>query len=266
MLISCPSCASEYTLDPERIGPIGRKVRCAACRESWFIVPEPDVVPPEEQIRVVRAQDSEPDIAPPPATEIAVPDGMALVIEPDTTISTAQRKRSAKPAHRSQLAGRRRSSGRKGPAIRSTWMRGAALALLLLAALPAAILARAAIVAALPGTAIVFSALGLPVNLVGLRFDGVASTLTQEGGTPVLVVTGEIVNVAGRDKAVPPIEVVVEGEAGEVLYAWAVEPSAGELAGAAKIPFRARLASPPPAGKRILVTFRESGLSKVALR
>ncbi|MEH3145757.1 MAG: zinc-ribbon domain-containing protein [Methylobacterium frigidaeris] len=40
MLIVCPSCASEYTIAPEHIGPDGRTVRCAACREPWFVPPE----------------------------------------------------------------------------------------------------------------------------------------------------------------------------------------------------------------------------------
>ncbi|ACL56161.1 DUF3426 domain-containing protein [Methylobacterium nodulans] len=37
MQIVCPSCAAEYRLDPERIGPEGRMVRCASCREAWFV-------------------------------------------------------------------------------------------------------------------------------------------------------------------------------------------------------------------------------------
>ncbi|WP_203236367.1 zinc-ribbon domain-containing protein, partial [Methylobacterium crusticola] len=46
MLIVCPSCASEYTLDPDRIGPEGRKVRCAACREPWFVARPPPALEP----------------------------------------------------------------------------------------------------------------------------------------------------------------------------------------------------------------------------
>ncbi|MFD0934158.1 zinc-ribbon domain-containing protein, partial [Methylobacterium trifolii] len=39
MLIVCPTCASEYRIDAERVGMEGRSVRCAACRETWFITP-----------------------------------------------------------------------------------------------------------------------------------------------------------------------------------------------------------------------------------
>src|SRR5215212_4320397 len=40
MLIVCPSCASEYIIDPARLGAEGRTVRCAGCKETWFVAPE----------------------------------------------------------------------------------------------------------------------------------------------------------------------------------------------------------------------------------
>jgi predicted Zn finger-like uncharacterized protein len=46
MLIVCPSCASEYAIDPEKLGPTGRQVRCALCRDTWFAAP--DGAPPGE--------------------------------------------------------------------------------------------------------------------------------------------------------------------------------------------------------------------------
>src|SRR5215207_5786490 len=40
MLIVCPSCASEYMIDPGRLGAEGRTVRCASCKSTWFVTPE----------------------------------------------------------------------------------------------------------------------------------------------------------------------------------------------------------------------------------
>ncbi|MFC6747186.1 zinc-ribbon domain-containing protein [Methylobacterium persicinum] len=40
MLITCPTCASSYRIDAAKIGPEGKSVRCAACRETWFITPD----------------------------------------------------------------------------------------------------------------------------------------------------------------------------------------------------------------------------------
>ncbi len=55
MLIVCPTCASEFTLEPERIGPTGRVVRCAKCRGAWFVPPlaaEADMVEPSNGARL----------------------------------------------------------------------------------------------------------------------------------------------------------------------------------------------------------------------
>src|SRR5690606_17469788 len=35
MILSCPSCATRYVLDPARLRPSGRTVRCARCAHTW---------------------------------------------------------------------------------------------------------------------------------------------------------------------------------------------------------------------------------------
>src|SRR3954454_18926604 len=49
MLIVCPSCASEYTIDPAKLGADGRTLRCAICRDTWFVASDgqPAQPPPE---------------------------------------------------------------------------------------------------------------------------------------------------------------------------------------------------------------------------
>lgn len=37
MLIVCPSCASRYSIDDDKIGQNGRTVRCASCRTDFFV-------------------------------------------------------------------------------------------------------------------------------------------------------------------------------------------------------------------------------------
>src|SRR6476620_5439566 len=47
MLIVCPSCSSQYELDAAKLGPSGRKVRCAKCETRWHVEaePQPDTFP-----------------------------------------------------------------------------------------------------------------------------------------------------------------------------------------------------------------------------
>lgn len=49
MLIVCPSCASEYTIDPTKLGADGRTVRCAVCRDTWAATPD-GVAPPAQPV------------------------------------------------------------------------------------------------------------------------------------------------------------------------------------------------------------------------
>lgn len=40
MIIGCPSCRRRFRVSAEELGAGGRHVRCSACREVWFQVPE----------------------------------------------------------------------------------------------------------------------------------------------------------------------------------------------------------------------------------
>ncbi len=56
MIVTCPSCSIQFRIDPAALGPVGRTVRCSACRERWFV----------EGLRTIAA-------AAPPVDEPAVP-------------------------------------------------------------------------------------------------------------------------------------------------------------------------------------------------
>ena len=63
MIVSCPSCATRYVVDPQEIGPNGRRVKCAGCERVW------------RQFRP--ASGKSPDASPP---------GAALPGEPSATV------------------------------------------------------------------------------------------------------------------------------------------------------------------------------------
>ena len=56
MILTCPSCATRYLIDPSALGETGRLVRCARCSHSWTERPPEDmpkrvdVLPPPEQV------------------------------------------------------------------------------------------------------------------------------------------------------------------------------------------------------------------------
>ena len=59
MILTCPSCATRYLIDPAALGVTGRVVRCARCSHSWTELPPEDmpkrvdVIPPPEEVRPI---------------------------------------------------------------------------------------------------------------------------------------------------------------------------------------------------------------------
>jgi predicted Zn finger-like uncharacterized protein len=51
MILTCPSCGTQYVVKDGTIPPEGRQVRCASCKHSWHENPEnaAAAVPPEEE-------------------------------------------------------------------------------------------------------------------------------------------------------------------------------------------------------------------------
>jgi len=47
MILTCPSCGTQYVVKDGAIPPEGRQVRCAACKHSWHQDPEDDAAPLE---------------------------------------------------------------------------------------------------------------------------------------------------------------------------------------------------------------------------
>jgi predicted Zn finger-like uncharacterized protein len=114
---------------------------------------------------------------------------------------------------------------------------------------------RSEVVRLLPQTASFYAMIGMPVNLRGLAFDGVTTTKEQHEGVPVLVVEGNIVNVARKPVEVPRLKFSVRSDTGNEIYSWTMVPPRTVLPSGEVLPFRSRLASPPPEGRDVLVRF-----------
>ena len=39
MNLTCPSCGATFLVEPERLGPTGRRLRCGVCRHTWHQAP-----------------------------------------------------------------------------------------------------------------------------------------------------------------------------------------------------------------------------------
>src|SRR4051812_43436363 len=93
MLIVCPSCASEYMIEPAQIGADGRMVRCAACRETFFVAGEPELTEDElaetEEFHAFLRE--QPTAWPHPDEPLAV-DAQSIRSGPDAAPASARRR------------------------------------------------------------------------------------------------------------------------------------------------------------------------------
>jgi predicted Zn finger-like uncharacterized protein len=61
MILTCPSCAAQFTVDPEKLGVSGRRVRCGKCKNEWLAtrplitLPDDNVVIPPTRIQAMGA-------------------------------------------------------------------------------------------------------------------------------------------------------------------------------------------------------------------
>jgi predicted Zn finger-like uncharacterized protein len=259
MLLTCPSCETSFRVKPDALGPAGRTVRCARCHTNWFAVPEgivrepamaeaPTIEAVSTSLPIIPSNDpiswheplAESEPAPPLAPDELHP--MTSTLREDATeteIKPARRALPPRPAPR--------KSSRKGLGVAALAAAGALVVL--------AIAARATVVRAIPDLAGLYAAIGLPVNLRGLEFRDVRTTSETQDGIAVLVIEGEVANIAKHAVEVPRVRLAVLGTGGQELYSWTALLPRSTLSEDEKVSFRSRLASPPPEGREVLVRF-----------
>ncbi|MCJ2013711.1 MJ0042-type zinc finger domain-containing protein [Methylobacterium sp. J-076] len=253
MLITCPTCASSYRIDAAKIGPEGRSVRCAACRETWFLTPG-DATEEAAEADVAASAEAPAD----PVTESAWEEATAAVREaaaPDTVPDEAPTPRTRK------ARGTKTRPARRPFAAAALPLSPAALVVLaLLAALPVACLARNAVVRMVPQTASAFATVGLPVNLRGLEIRDVVAVQhpAVEDRSAELVVEGDLVGVGRADMPVPALRIEISDAAGKLLRAFPAPAPRAILGTGESARFRARLTDPPAEGRAVVLRFADA--------
>jgi predicted Zn finger-like uncharacterized protein len=267
MLLTCPSCETSFRVKPDALRPAGRTVRCARCHTSWFAAPEgverepamaeaPALEAASPSLPAIPANDpvSDPVQNPVSWREPTAEGEPAPPLVPDdfrpmmAALSEGAAETESKPARRT-LPPRPapRKASRKGLGVAAF---AAAAALIV-----AGIAARATVVRVIPDLAGLYAAVGLPVNLRGLEFRDVHTSSETQDGIAVLVIEGEVANVAKHAVEVPRVRLAVLGTGGQELYSWTALLPRSTLSEDEIVSFRSRLASPPPEGREVLVRF-----------
>ena len=232
MILTCPECSTRYQANDAAFQPPGRRVRCAKCGHSWH------QAAPVAEVEAEVAPEVE--VEPPPVQAAPAP-------APKTRAQAAPEAAEAPPAKRGFAMDRL--------ALAGGWL-GLAVVVLLIGW--AAVSYRQQVAALWPQSATLYAALGLPVNVHGIAFTDVSYHRESEDKQTVLAVTGKLVNVSGREIAVPPVRVTLTGEDGRELYHWDFTPDVAVLRAGQSVDFQTRLSSPPSAARHLTVRFADS--------
>jgi hypothetical protein len=125
-----------------------------------------------------------------------------------------------------------------------------------MAALVAALLIwRADVVRLLPQTAAFFKLAGINVNLRNLTISDVHVSTETVNGAPVTVIEGSVSATGIKPAEIPRLRFVVRDATGTPVYAWNTVLEETTVNPGDKVPFRSRLASPPPNAYDLIVRF-----------
>jgi hypothetical protein len=149
-------------------------------------------------------------------------------------------------------AGRPEPLGSRSTAATVGWL----AVLLILLVLTGLVLGRNEVVALAPQTAPLYQRMGLPVTqAIGLEISGIVSERLAGEDGDVLRITGSVQNVAGAERAVPPLRIALLDAAREEVLVQEVELPQPVLAHGASTRFSVDLAEPPAAARNFSVTF-----------
>jgi predicted Zn finger-like uncharacterized protein len=242
MILTCPSCATRYTVDEAKFPADGRQVRCAKCGHNWH---QPGPVP------------EEPDIAPEPVIAAPVSE---TAPEPEPVGETSAAEPAPRPrgfAAMNAPVEHQRLAWLPMAGIAAGW--AGLIAVVLLIGL-SAVRYRQEITVIWPQSAGVYSSLGMNVNAHGVDFAHVDYHRESEDGQVVLAVTGAIVNNGTRELPVPPTIIVTLSDANNhEIYHWPFASGVQTLKPKQSVPFVTRLSSPPSAARHLEVRFAKDG-------
>jgi predicted Zn finger-like uncharacterized protein len=284
MILTCPSCGTQYVLKDGAVPPGGRQVRCAACKHSWHQNPE---APSAGDDAGEPAPRSEPEFSAEREPDHDESLAEATLIEPRSGPEAEERAyeqaaMDQEQGEASSIDERPAADGQAGdsievPAATSDWneppqaeaeddqfspfpapderaprRRGPGLAILVVAIVVIAIAAALWFLAPAEWK----SQLGLgavgtsPLALVTTHMD----RQRLESGNELLTVTGRVINPTGKEQDVPPLQAQLKTRTGKIVYSWTIAPPARSLAAGARASFTSAEVNVPPGGDELTIT------------
>ena len=252
MIIACPSCGARFNLDPAKLLPAGRNVRCAKCAHRWRQMPEgyeepaqiaaPEPAPPPEPLPAEPAQpvaeappppeeEAEPHPPTPPETPAEMAQSLAAIAEQVTGANKPKGAEEAKlQANPIARLARRTSPGPitvpprmrpMRPAKRSSHLGLILIAGLVIGLLIAAYVFRDIISRTVPGADVIYSLLQLSTDnpAADLEISNFVAKITRNEATGhnVIDLTATIFNLSDYPVNAPALMVIPIDEVGSQM-------------------------------------------------
>jgi len=287
MILTCPSCGTQYVVKDGAIPPAGRQVRCKACQHSWREFPSASETPGEPEAEAVSreadvgqqefeaaeeqtAQYSPEDYGESAVDEEQLPEEVAAssAFEEDEPLAEAPSPPPIPPE--TEVVGLAEAS----PSHRLEWVeededftpfapreaeprksRGRFLIVAIIVLLIAAIVAGVWFLAPLElrqrlGIA---DASDTPLQLMMTHSDR-----TQlASGNEFLNISGRIINPTDQQQKVPPIYAQLHDASGKVVYKWTIPPPMKTIPPGGSASFNSAELNIPPAAQELTVTLGE---------
>jgi len=240
MILTCPACATRYSVADNAIGASGKAVRCAGCSHRWTAMPTVD-----------------------DELELAAPATVAATPDPEPTAAEPQRPAANKAPQAFREKVQAQKTVRQAVVNGVIWA-GIGAGIAVLAALT--VIFRVDVVRVLPRTASAYAAVGLPVNPIGLVFEGVSAKPGLQDGHDALVVSGAMRNIEKRPIASPALAIKVLDTSGHPVLIRTTDTDASLILPGQAHNFVISVIDPPAAANDVEVDFAAGHKTKVSAK
>lgn len=294
MILTCPSCGTQYVVKDGAIPPEGRQVRCASCKHSWHQNPEeagerPNAAPaagaPEGENAIEAPSEHFAQALAEPAEAATAGDeslAEATLIEPRSGPEAEERAYEEAQLDEDVGDGRQIAAASEAPSEReapaSDWREPpeaesqpddftpySASDEIQPARKRGPLLPILIVVLVVIAVAAAFWFLAPPALKARLGLAEVSATPLAlvtthmdrqrlESGNELLTVTGRVINPTGKEQSVPPLQAQLKTRSGKIVYSWTIAPPARSLAPGSSASFNSAEVNVPPGGDELTIT------------
>ena len=278
MIISCVSCGASFNIKPEAIGPSGRMVKCSKCGHRWRAMPEGVAgdeesadPPPErsaaptvpETVSAAAASEHEHATL---AQRLAESEGEPAAADAESpfpslripdVLAAGEGPEEAAPKSRS---GRKLRTAPPRPRSAARIISFFTLILLISGIASVAVFLQQKVMMWLPATQRLYALAGVEPDVLGKGLQIVEPKPKKEidGNDEILVVEGEVRNIAAEAVDVPLMRGALLDKIGRELHIWTFTAAKPRIDPGETARYRTEFRNPPAEADRLDITFTRS--------